>query len=380
MRPSAESHRIQPIERFPTKPRKDGRFEKRIRGQLHYFGRDGDRAAALREYERVKEDLYAGRAPRLAPEQMDEVTLSHIANWFLDEKEAECKAGKITRGWYRDYESAIRRFLAFRKDGMAFARRLWHDMRPEDFAAYARHLHGLYGVHAYNRERECVIAMFNGAFEYEWINRPVRLGKFAKRSAGEARASKKSRLLTHQEIKRLLAKAPIQLRAMILLGLNGGYGPVDCAQLRKSHINLEAGRIRFHRPKTHIVRDMPLWPETKAYISAVMRPDDDLIFRTVQANPWNDSSIGHRFREVAKLAKVDIPKGVGLNACRHTFATYAHEVEGRGAAYKRLMGRRVADGVDETYIDSVMLDKLNEVVSHVRNRLQIRKAIPRQSK
>lgn len=374
----SKAHRIQPIERFPTKPRKDGRFEKRIRGELHYFGSGGDRVAALREYNRVKDDLYAGRAPKLGIEQMEEVTLKHLGNWFVDEKNAECKAGNITDGWRRDYKSAIRRFLAFRHHGIGFASRLWHDVRPEDFSAYARYLQSVVGVHAYNRERSCIVAMFNAAVEFEWINRPVKLGKFPKRKAAEARASKKNRLLTVAQIKALLCKATPQLGAMILLGLNGGYGPTDCAKLARSHES--GGRIRFARPKTQIFRDMPLWPETKEAIRSIMRPGDELVFRTEQGNPWTDSSIGHEFRKLCTTAEVELPKGVGLNACRHTFATYAHEVDGTGAAYKRLMGRKIADGVDETYIEAVDLKILKRVVNHVRNRLQIRKMVMGQSK
>jgi hypothetical protein len=71
-------HRVQPIERFPAKPRRDGRFQKRINGILYYFGGGGNRAAALAEYERVKSQLYAGlpAAPPASPGALRDATVN----------------------------------------------------------------------------------------------------------------------------------------------------------------------------------------------------------------------------------------------------------------------------------------------------------------
>jgi hypothetical protein len=52
------------------------------------------------------------------------------------------------------------------------------------------------------------------------------------------------------------------LRAMILLGINAGFGNADCGQLPLSAIVLDRGWVDFPRPKTGIPRRCPLWPET----------------------------------------------------------------------------------------------------------------------
>jgi hypothetical protein len=50
---------------------------------------------------------------------------------------------------------------------------------------------------------------------------------------------------------------------MILLGINGGMGNSDCANLPLRAVDLDAGMIDFPRPKTGIARRCPLWPDTR---------------------------------------------------------------------------------------------------------------------
>jgi hypothetical protein len=43
------------------------------------------------------------------------------------------------------------------------------------------------------------------------------------------------------------------LKAMILLGINCGFGNSDCAALPQKPLDLDGGWVRFDRPKTGIV-------------------------------------------------------------------------------------------------------------------------------
>lgn len=90
------------------------------------------------------------------------------------------------------------------------------------------------------------------------------------------------------EIGRMLEAAGVQLRAMIYLGINCGFGNADCGQLPMRAVDLEAAWIDFPRPKTGIARRCPLWPETVQALRAALadrpQPKDqthaDLLFIT----------------------------------------------------------------------------------------------------
>ena len=84
------------------------------------------------------------------------------------------------------------------------------------------------------------------------------------------------RLFTPEEIRTLLngkgtkhgkgskRGAGVQLKAMVLLGINCGLGNSDCANLPTTALDLATGWLDFPRPKTGIGRRCPLWPETVA--------------------------------------------------------------------------------------------------------------------
>ena len=82
------------------------------------------------------------------------------------------------------------------------------------------------------------------------------------------RAKHGPRLFTAEEICRMMDAAGPELHAMILLGINVGYGNTDCERLEPRHLNLHIGWAHFPRPKTGIQRRAKLWPETVQAITA----------------------------------------------------------------------------------------------------------------
>ena len=170
------------------------------------------------------------------------------------------------------------------------------------------------------------------------------------------------------------------MAAMIYLGLNGGFGSTDCAQLAREHIDLKAGVIRYNRPKTNIARTVTLWPETIKALRKVLalRPDDPLVFRTKSGSAWvrtkrnkkgkviTVDAVAGRFGKLMDEAKIVMP-GVGFYALRHTFATYANEVRD-GDARRHIMGRRLPD-LDDVYIEHLFLPRLKVLTDHVRSKV-----------
>src|SRR5438445_8908239 len=69
---------------FPLFPHATGRWTKKIRGSLHYFGPWRDPAGALAKYKRERDDLEAGRTP--TPADAEGLTIRDLANRFLTAK------------------------------------------------------------------------------------------------------------------------------------------------------------------------------------------------------------------------------------------------------------------------------------------------------
>jgi integrase len=124
------------------------------------------------------------------------------------------------------------------------------------------------------------------------------------------------------EIKEMLAIAPPQLKAMVFLGINCGFGNADCANLYPSSIQGEWARLP--RSKTAIQRHCPLWPETLEALDG-FKWGEMHVFITQKGNSWGpkskvDDPIGNEMRKLMKNADA-YRKGRGFYALRHTFNT-----------------------------------------------------------
>src|SRR5438874_9666659 len=82
-----------PYPEFPLFPHATGRWAKKIRGKLHYFGAWADPDGALAKYQEQKDALHAGRKPR--PNEAEALTVKDAANAFLNHKTALQDAGEL---------------------------------------------------------------------------------------------------------------------------------------------------------------------------------------------------------------------------------------------------------------------------------------------
>src|SRR5262249_40375790 len=144
--------------------------------------------------------------------------------------------------------------------------RLVDDLRPHDFAALRKHMAVKWGAYRLANVIQYVRSVFKHAFDAELIDRPIRFGPAFKRPSKKVvrlhRAEQGPKLFTPDEVRRTIDAAGPAMRAMILLGVNCGFGNSDCGRLSRSAVDLETGWIDYPRPKTGIARRCPLWPET----------------------------------------------------------------------------------------------------------------------
>jgi len=91
-----------PYSDFPLFLHATGQWAKKVRGKLHYFGVDSD--AALKKWLDERDDLMAGRTPRLHPAAGP--ALRDAVNRFLSSKKSLVGTGELSPSTWRSYYMA----------------------------------------------------------------------------------------------------------------------------------------------------------------------------------------------------------------------------------------------------------------------------------
>jgi integrase len=357
---------------FPLFPHATGRWAKKIRGKLHYFGPWDDPDGALAKYLEQKDDLHAGREPR---RDQEAVTVKDVANAFLNAKKESVKLGELSSRTWDDYKTASD--LAVKKFGK---RRLVSNLGPEDFAGLRSRMAHKWGPHRLAKCVQYVRSMFKFALDSDLIPKPVRFGPGfkgpSKKTLRIHRMKQGPKLFTVEEIRKLLADASVPLKAMILLGLNAGFGNADCATLPLSALDLEAGWVNYPRPKTGIPRRCPLWRETVEALKEVRlnRPiakkaeHAGLVFITKYGDSWgkdtSDNPIAKEMRKLLHALGINGRKGLGFYTLRHVFRTIADESKDQPAV-DHIMGHE-SPHMSSVYREGISDERLRAVVEHVR--------------
>lgn len=361
-----------PYPDFPLFPHATRRWAKKIRGKMHYFGPWNDPDAALKKYLEQKEALHAGRKPR---EATDGLTIKELCNQFLNAKQALVESGELTNRSWQDYKAAGDLIVSHFGKG-----RLVGDLAPDDFSTLRNKLAKKWGPVTLGNVIQRMRVFFKYAWDNDLIDRPVRYGQGFKRPSRKVvridRAKKGPKLFSADEIRRLLASAGTSMRAMILLGINGGLGNADCGHLPLSAVNLETGLIDFPRPKTGIPRRCPLWPETVQAIreASAVRPEPKkeehagLVFITKYGLPWAkdsaDQTLAKEFGKLLRALRINGRTGLGFYTLRHTFRTVADESKDQPAV-DFVMGHE-APTMASAYRETISNARLKAVTDYVR--------------
>ena len=172
----------------------------------------------------------------------------------------------------------------------------------------------------------------------------------------------------------MAASAGTPQLAMIMLGINCGFGNGDCGKLPLSALDLGRGWVDYPRPKTGIPRRCPLWPETIAAIQEALakRPDPKdpadvgLVFLTQRGAAWaKDIPANPLSAETRKLLdSLGINGARNFYALRHTFRTIADGAKDQPAA-DHIMGHEVAH-MSSVYREGIADERLKAVADHVR--------------
>jgi len=326
---------------FPLTLHATGQYCKKIRGKIYYFGTN--KQQALNNYLEQAAYLNRGEA-KPSRSTGNSLSLKMLCNLYLEHQESRATVGEIKLRYVYDQILILRRFARF-----IGANRPVSKIVTMDLQNYRRRLiKDGKTASSVNGHISIVKAMFHWAVDNEIIDHSPRL-----RAVKKITPKKGDRpTFTEHQIQTLLEFANIQMKAMIWLGLNCGFGCTDCAELKWKDLDLENGRVRFPRGKTGIDRNLPLWPETIQALREIPHKGE-LVFYTQRGNPWvrairrkekdgtekytKDDAISKEFSKLMKKAGVKVEKGVGFYSLRRTAATLTAR-SGDPFAVQRLLG------------------------------------------
>jgi integrase len=377
-----------PYPDFPLTPHASGKWQKKIRGKTHYFGNWAKRVngklervegdgwkEALESYKAQADDLHAGRTPRV---KSGGLTVAGLCNAFLTAKLRKQTAGELSAVSFVEYRATTDLIVA------AFGKtRLVEDLAADDFEALRATMAQRWGPVRLGNAITRVKSVFKYGLDNGLIEKPVRYGgefrKPDKAVLRRHRAASGAKMLEADQLRRLLAAAPVPLKAMILLGLNAGFGNGDCATLPLACLDLEHGWLDYARPKTGIARRCPLWPETVAAIRQALeaRPQPKttesaaLAFLTQRGTAWiHYTAKGGRIDNVTiqfglLLERLGLHRArLGFYAMRHVFRTVADAARDP-VAIDLIMGH-TDPSMAGHYREHIEDSRLLAVVEHVR--------------
>ena len=326
---------------FPLFPHASGRWAKKVRGRFCYFGKVSDDTrgqTALAKWLAEKDYLLAGLP---VPTASDCFTVRDLCNEFLGSKQNLVESEEITQRTFNDYYATCERIIKqFGKP------RRVDSLTAQDFERLCATLAKRWGPVAVGNEINRIRVVFRYAFEAGLLDKPVRYGPQFKcpsrRILRRARDEKGPRLFEAAELRKIIEGADGQLKAMILLGINGGLGNADCGKLRFRNIDLITGWLNYPRPKTSVARRSKLWPETitalQTAIDSRPEPKDEvhkeLVFLTRIRQPWHketvDNPVSKEFAKVLCELNIERP-GLSFYTLRHTLETIGGEVRDQAA-------------------------------------------------
>ena len=359
---------------YPLFPHRNGQWCKKVRGKHRFFGVWDNPDSALAKWLDQKDDLLAGRTPRVSG---GELTVKELCERFVSAKRDLVDSGELALRTWGEYHAGCLRLI--RAPG---ADRLVCDLASDDFEQLRSGLTKTMGPVSLRCEVQRIRSLFKYGFDSGLIDRPVRFGsQFRAPSARvilNARQEKGLMMFESDEIHRILDVAKPQIKAMTLLGANAAFGNHDCSSLPKTALDLDAGWVTYPRPKTGIGRRCPLWPETADAIRTALdthpEPKDpldaNLVFLTaygrrwvrLNGKVWLDSLSGTFGRIQAELGLKR--KGRGFYALRHSFRTVADEVRDR-PAIDFIMGHK-DPSMAGSYRERIDDSRLVAVTDHVR--------------
>ncbi len=254
--------------------------------------------AALKSYAEQPDGILAGRDSKRqrGVATPDCVTVADIVNHYLESLNSRLSRGQVSD---RHFSDCVRTGELIVQH---FGRRMeGSSLRAADFSALRQAFPSSWGNTKTGLEIQRIRSVFRWAAEAELIPGVPNFGPdFKKPQKSEMRRGKAQKAAEHgsldfsaEELRTLIEAAEGWLKACVLLGINCGFGNLDCGRLRSGHVDFDSGFYDLPRQKSGIPRQCTMWRCTLDAIELAMRDrpiakadsDDSLCFLTTHGRP-----------------------------------------------------------------------------------------------
>lgn len=352
-----------PYPTFPLYAHNSGRWAKKILGKTLFFGHWGRKQGnvvvqvdeiqasareAQKEFDRQWPYLSEGRTAPLV-ESGEGITVAELCNKFLNSKLLLVESDELSLHSFSEYHRSCSKLI----EALGENRRV-DQLRPDDFEKLRSHLAAGVNKVTLKSKINRIRVILKYASDNELVDRPVRYGKAFDRPTvkmlRKAQNESNEKMFTAIQIRAMLDHTTDpRMRAMLLLAVNGAMGNTDVSSLPISAIHEESDGVWlvYPRPKTEVMRRIPLWKETaEALREAIkLRPqpaakaDSDLCFITSRGNRFvrmqsskanpgtylTINTVARNFENLMDKASIERKRGLGFYTLRHVFATEAGE-------------------------------------------------------
>lgn len=365
---------------FPLFKHSRGYWCKTVKGKHHYFGRvddDPDGTEALKLWNWQRDWLLIGETPPPYG-QTASVTLETVCDHWIGGKDALQQAGDLAPRTYQEYFETCEILL-----GILGANLPATAIGPAQFDKVRVALAKRFNVNGQSKRITQIKSIFDTAYDDHVLTDRPNFGRNFKKPKAAAfrrhRASKGDQSYQPSEVRALLKSASVNMKPMILLGLQAGFGNSDCSLLPQSAV--KGDWIEWPRVKNGIVRRVPLWKETrialaKSVTHARELGEEQFCFVTSTGRPYgeDESATHHRVtEEFTRLRK----NAKGANESRtfydlrRTFETVAGETTDQ-VAVDAIMGHMASEtNMPARYRQKISDERLEAVVTHVRKWLGV---------
>lgn len=362
----------------------NGSWRKRWNNRAYFFGswKTGTQEEALKRWRDEWPNIVRGipiASGSVAGLTGGYISWSNLVTAYATTKREEYDSGIIR-------EVTLKKILSRCKTMGKLGSEVWKvdadvdELNPNDFRALDLAIRKKYrspsSAESYIRH---VRAVLRWGFDSGLLKHAARLGNTLR---GPSKTDKRTWERTQQSVRgekfidrdELLLRidhASKWFRLVLLLGINAGFGPTDCRDLRKSDIGKD-GLIDYTRHKTGVVRIVQLWPETTRAIELVHAPGE-MVVCTRTGEPWKDGFSSAMWKKQTTALNKDRDDDSKLRTqtrpywLRHTMLSVCPDEHRDGSRY--LAGQEVGDALHEIYVHDKarMIEKAKAASAYVRS-------------